>query len=223
MALAQAVVRLEQVNEALALLEPADEEDVERSIAKLLDRRCGGEALNVDAVGDDPIVPREISADEMPSRAGDRDSALEFGRQLRGPPLPNPVAGAEATEGVEGGDVHRVGLVENGRRQEWDERLVEVEDVEPMLREQLASLLLEAPAERHAAHAAVGGEGPARSEPDDMPLALTFLPVLAGDDPRVMTESAQLLVLAAHVVVDATRVRESVRADEGDLERRPCA
>jgi len=37
-ALAQAVVRLEQVNEALALLEPADEEDVERSIAKLLDR-----------------------------------------------------------------------------------------------------------------------------------------------------------------------------------------
>ena len=45
LALAQPVVGLEQVDQALALLEPADEQDVERAVAQLLEglghRRIG--------------------------------------------------------------------------------------------------------------------------------------------------------------------------------------
>src|SRR6266550_7853552 len=94
-----------------------------------------------------------------------------------------------------------------------------MEDVEPMLCEQLAGLLLELPAQGYATHAAVCREGPACPQPDDVPLALSLLAVLAGDDPGVVAQPAQLFVLVAHVVVDAAGVRIAVGADQGDLQR----
>ena len=135
-------------------------------------------------------------------------------RQPAGEPLADPVRRREAAEGVEGGDVDGVGLVEDGRRQERHERLVEVQDVEPMLGQQVARLLLEAPAERDAAHAAVGREGVAGPEADDAPLVLPLLAVLAGDDPHVVAHPAHRLVGVADVLVDAAGVRIAVRADD---------
>ena len=210
------------MDEALALFQAPHEEDVERPVPQLVERLRGRVALDVHPVRDDSVVPREVAADEVAGRAGDRDAALKLCGQLGGPTLPDPVARTEAAKGVEGRDVHdtcRVRLVQHCRRQERDERLVKVKDVEPMLRQQLTGLFLEAPAKGYAAHAAVGGECPAGSQPDDVPLALPLLAVLAGDDPRVMTQAPQLLVLVPHVVVDAARVGISIGADQGDLQR----
>ena len=90
-----------------------------------------------------------------------------------------------------------------------------------LLGEQLASLLLEAPAERHAAHAAVGREGVAGAQADDVALVGPLLAVLAGDDPDVVAHAPHRLVGVAHVLVDAARMRVAVRADDPDLQRAP--
>jgi len=68
-ALAQSVIRLEQVAEALSVLEAADEQDVQHAIAQILERLGVLEALEVDAVRDDPVVAGEVSVDEVPGRA----------------------------------------------------------------------------------------------------------------------------------------------------------
>ena len=219
MALAEAVIGLEQVDEALAFLEAPHEQDVQRPVAELIHRLGVRVKVDVDPVRDDPVVAREVAADKVARRPGDRNPALQLRRQLRRPALPDPVAGAESAEGVEGRHVHRLRLIEHGRRQEGNERLVEVQDVKPMLCEQLAGLLLESPAQRHATHAAVGWKGPACPQPDDVPLALSLLAVLAGDDPGVVPQPTQLFVLVADMVVDAARMRIAVGTDEGDLQR----
>ena len=167
------------MDQPLALLEPADEQDVERPVAQLLVRLGLGESLEVDAVRDDLVLAGEVAADEVARRAGDGDPPVEPLGQPPGESLPDPVRGREAAEGVEGGDVDRPRLVEHGRRQERHERLVEVEDVEVVRLEHLARLVLEPQPERHATDAAVGRRRPAGAEADDVALALALAAVLA--------------------------------------------
>ena len=78
LALAEAVVGLEQVDEALALLEAADEQDVQGPVAQLLERLGIRETLEVDAVRDDAVLAREVAVDEVARRAADRDAAIQL-------------------------------------------------------------------------------------------------------------------------------------------------
>ena len=75
--LAQDPVRLEQVEEALARLEPADEQDVLGAVLPAGDRDRPLEPADVDAVGDDLVVAREEAVDEVPRGSGDGDPAMD--------------------------------------------------------------------------------------------------------------------------------------------------
>jgi hypothetical protein len=54
--LPEAVVAAEQVREALAVFEAPHEEDVQCAVAQLVERLGIGEGLDLDPVGDDPVV-----------------------------------------------------------------------------------------------------------------------------------------------------------------------
>src|SRR5206468_5854686 len=105
-----------------------------------------------------------------------------------------------------------------GGRKKRDERLVEMEDVEALLGQQLARLLLELPAQGDAAHAAVGREGKPCAQADDVPLVDPLLAVLAGDDPHVVAHLAQRVIRMAHVLIDPTWMGVAVRAYDADPE-----
>ena len=75
--LAQDPVGLEQVEQALARLVATDEQDVRRAVLPARDRDGVGEARDVDAVGDDLVVAREVAVDEVAGRGADRDPAVE--------------------------------------------------------------------------------------------------------------------------------------------------
>src|SRR6185503_7702887 len=149
--LPEAVVCLQQMDEALALLESTHEEEVQRPVAQLLVWLGTRKALQIDAVRNDPVVPGEVAVDEVHGRARDGDPAVELVCQPARESPPDPVTGAESAKGVERPDVHRLRGVEHGRRQEGNERLVEMEDVEAAALEDLADLLLEPQPERDAA------------------------------------------------------------------------
>ena len=70
---------LEQVEQALARLVAADEQDVRRPVLPARERDGGGEAGDVDAVGDDLVVAREEAVDEVARGGADRDPAVEPG------------------------------------------------------------------------------------------------------------------------------------------------
>jgi hypothetical protein len=91
--LAQAVVCAEQVDQPLALLEAADEEDVDGAVAQLLERLRIGESVQVDPVGDDPVVAGEVAADEVSRRPADRDAAVQLVVEAAGEPLPTQYDG----------------------------------------------------------------------------------------------------------------------------------
>src|SRR3990172_1919223 len=78
--LAQEAIGLQQVHHALSVLEPTDEEDVPDAVAPPLDRLRRPEARDVDPIGDDLVVTREVPVGEV---AGGRAP----------PPAPPPAAG----------------------------------------------------------------------------------------------------------------------------------
>ena len=86
------MVGLEQVGQALALLEAPDEQDVQRAVAQLLERLGAREPVEVDAVGNDPVLAGEVAVDEVPRRPADGDPAVELVRQVPGESAADPVA-----------------------------------------------------------------------------------------------------------------------------------
>src|SRR4030042_565507 len=98
-------VGLEQVGQALPLLQASQEEHVELAVLELGEgRQGGGEPLVVDTVGDDFVVVLEIALYQAERSRGDSDLALNArppvrdGRPEIGVPLPALVLG-----GVKGG------------------------------------------------------------------------------------------------------------------------
>ena len=132
--LAQDPERLEQVEHALAGLEPPDEQDVGGPVLPARERHGPAEAVDVDAVGDDLVVAREVAVDEVARGRRHRDPAVEPLRVAAHRPAPELVGGRPAAVGVERADVDALALAQEHERQERHERLVEVEDVEPLLR-----------------------------------------------------------------------------------------
>ena len=91
--LAQDPVGLQQLEEALPRLEPADEQDVARPVLPAGERDGPLEAVDVDAVRDDLVLAREVALDEVLRRAADRDPAVEPGRVARITRRPNSYDG----------------------------------------------------------------------------------------------------------------------------------
>src|SRR5207249_5172464 len=86
--------------------------------------------LDVDAVGDDLVVAREVRRDEVSRGARDADLGVELVHVAVERDATGPVRDGEPTESVEGRDVGTLRGVEDLERQERNERLVMVDHVE---------------------------------------------------------------------------------------------
>ena len=202
---AQDAVRLEQVEQALARFVATDEQDVRRAVLPARERDGAGEARDVDAVGDDLVVAREEAVDEMARRRADRDPAVEPGRVVLHDPAADLVRRRETRVGVERGDVDAARLAQQEERQQRDERLVEVEDVEALAVEQLAHLADVARRERQRADGPVERDAEADPDAQDVALGGALRTVAGGDDPDVVAAQAEVLVEVLDVLGDATR------------------
>ncbi len=123
---------LEEVQEALAWLMASHEQHVGRAILPAGDRDGVGVPADVDAIGDDLVVARKEAVDEMARRSAHRDPAVQPLRMAAERAAPELVRRREAGIGVEGRDVDARRLAQQEERQERDERLVEVQHVEPL-------------------------------------------------------------------------------------------
>ena len=197
----------------------ADEEQVGRAVLPARQRHGALEPGDVDAVGDDLVVAREVAVDEVPGGGADGDPAV----QARGVALHEPpaelVGRREAGVGMERGDVHAARLVQEDQRQEWHERLVEVEDVELLALEHPADLADIARRDGDRPDGAVRRHAEALAEADHVALGRPLEAVAAADDPDVVAAQAEVLVEVADVLVHATRDRVDVRRHEADLHR----
>ena len=220
--LAQDPVRLEQVEQALPRLVAADEQDVARAVLPAGDGHGVAEAGDIHAVRDDLVVAREEPVDEVACRGADGDPAVEAVGVAAHRPAAELVGRRPAAEGVERGDVHAVRRAQHDRRQERDERLVEVEEVEPLALQHVADLRQVARRERDRPDRAVGRHAEALAQADDVTLAGALEAVARRDDPDVVAPGAQPGVEVADVLVHAARQRIDVRRDEADLHGSTC-
>ncbi len=134
-------------------------------------------------------------------------------------PAADLVRRREAGVGMERRDVDAVRFAQQEQRQERDERLVEVEDVEAFAVEQLADLAEVAGRERQGAHRAVHREAEADPDAQDVALGRALRTVARGDDPDVVAAQPEVLVEVPDVLGDPARLGVDVRADETDLHR----
>ncbi len=212
-------MRLEQVEQALARFVAADEQHVRRPVLPAGEGDGVGVARDIDPVGDDLVVAREVAIDEVARRRTDRDPAV----QPAGIPLQCPAAELvrrrEAGVGVEGRDVDAGRLAQQEQRQERHERLVEVEHVEALAREHVVDLGQVARREGERPDRRVDRHREADAEADDVALRRALRPVAGGDDPDVMATKPEVLVEEPDVLGDAAVLRVDVRADETDLHR----
>ena len=217
--LAQDPVRLEQLEEALARLEPAHEEQVPRPVLPARERDGPLERVDIDAVRDDLVLAGEVAVDEVLRSAADRDPAVEPGRLALHHLAPELVRGREAAVGVERGDVHAGRQTQDDRRQERHERLVEVEQVELLALEHRPDLGDEPRRQGDRPDRAVDRQREALADPDDVPLRRPLEAVRRRDDPDVVAAQAKVLVQVPDVLGHAAWQRIDVRRDEADLHR----
>ena len=217
--LAQDAVRLEQVEHALARLEPADEQDVARAVLPAGDRHRPPEPIHVDTVGNDLVVAREEPVDEVAGRGRHGDAAVEALRVGAEDPAAELVGGRPAAVRMEGRDVDAPRLAQQHEREERHERLVEVQDVEPLAVERVPDLGDEPGREGDRPHRAVGRHREALAEPDHVAIGRPLEAVRRGEDPDVVAAQPEVLVQVPDVLRDAAGERVDVRGDEADLHR----
>jgi hypothetical protein len=210
-------VGLEQVEDALARLQPADEQHAWHAVLPAGDGHGPGEARDIHAVRDHLVVAGEEAVDEMASRGADRDPSM----QPRGVPAHQPAAQLvrrrKAGVGVERGDVDAARFAQQEERQERHERLVEVEQVEALAGQQVAHLAEISRREGQRPHRAVGRHGEPHADPQDVALRCALWSMAGGDDPHVVSPESQVLVEEPDVLGDPTGFGVDVRADQADL------
>ena len=129
--LAQDAIGLEQLEQTLARLMAADEQQVASSRpATARSGRPAGIRVTSTPFGNDLVVAGEVAVDEVLGRAADRDPAVEAGGLALHHLAAELVRRREPAVGMEGGDVHARREPQEDRRQERHERLMEVEQVE---------------------------------------------------------------------------------------------
>jgi hypothetical protein len=167
---AQDPVRLQDVEDALAGLEPAHEQHVRRPVLPARQRDRAPEPVEVDAVRDDLVVARKVPIDEVARGGRHRDPAVEPVGVALERPAAELVRRRPPAVGVERADVHALRLAQDHERQERDERLVEVQDVEPLAFQQVPHLRDVAGRERDGPHRPVGRHREPLAQPDDVAL-----------------------------------------------------
>ena len=218
--LAQDAVRREEVEEPLARLVAADEEDV---VDAVLPPREGDGALvahHVDAIRDDLVVAGEVAVDEMARGRAHRDPAVEAVRVAAHRAAAELVGRRPAAVRVEGRDVDARGGAQHDRREERHERLVEVQQVERLGLEHVGDLGEVPWRQRDRADGAVRGHTEALADSDDVALGGALQPVARREDPDVMAARPETLVKVPDVLVDSARQGIHVRRDEPDLHPR---
>src|SRR6476660_666348 len=118
-------------------------------------------------------------------------------------------------------DVDTARLTEQEQREERDERLMEMEHVEPLGFEHAADLPQVARRERQRPDRGVYRDGEADTETDDVALRRALRTVACGQDPHVVAARAEVLVEEADMLCHAPGLGEDVRTDEADLHRSP--
>jgi hypothetical protein len=217
--LAQDPVRLQQVEQALARLVPAHEQQVPLAVLPAGQRDRALEAGDVDAVRDHLVLAREVAVDEVLRRAADRDPAVETLGVAAHDPAAELVRRREAAVGVERGDVHARREPQDDRRQERHERLVEVEEVEAFPLEHVADLRHVARRQRDRPDRAVDRQREALADADHVALGRALEAVRRRQDPDVVAAQPEVLVEVADVLGHTARQRVDVRRDEPDLHR----
>ncbi len=215
--LAQDAVRLQQVEDALARLVAPDEQHVRRPVLPAGERDRVGEAGDVDAVGDDLVVAREEPVDEVAGRRADRDPSVQPAGVALQRPAAELVRRREAGVGVEGRDVDRLRLAQQEERQERHERLVEVEDIEPLALEHRADLAEVARREGQGPDRGVDGHREPDTEADDVAFGGALRAVAGGQDADVVAAQPEVLVEESDVLRHAAVGRIDVGADQADL------
>src|SRR5712692_615526 len=122
-------VGLHQVHRALPRLKPADEQDVDLPVV-VFGKRLGARVeLHVDAVRDDLVITREVRRDEVACGTRDGDPRIELVQVPVTDRPARPGGKGEPAEGVERRDLRAPRGVEYLHREEWNERLVVMDDV----------------------------------------------------------------------------------------------
>ena len=219
--LAQDPMGLEQVKQALAWLQPTDKQDIGHAVLPARKRNGAGEARNVDAVGDHLVLAREEPVDEMARRRADRDPAVETRGVTPHDPAPELVGRREPGIGMERRDIDAVRLAQQEQRQERHEWLMEVEEVKPLARQEVADLAEVARRERQRPHGPVGRHAHADPDAQNVALRCALRTVTGGDDSNIVTAQAQVFVQEPDVLGDAAGLRVDVRTDQTDLHARP--
>ena len=212
-------VRLEDVEDALAGLEPPDEQHVRRPVLPARQRHGPPEAVEVDAVRDHLVVAREVAVDEVPRGRGHRDPAVEALGVALHRPAAELVRGRPAAIRVERAHVDALRLAQDHERQERHERLVEVEDVEPLVLQQRPHLGHEPGRDGHRPDRPVGRHREPLAEADDVALGGPLEAVGRGEDADGVAAQAEVLVQVVDVLGHAAGERVDVRRDEPDLHR----
>jgi hypothetical protein len=150
----------------------------------------------------------------------DRDPAVEPLRVPAQHPAAELVRRRESGVGVERRDVDARRLAQQHERQERHERLVEVEQVEPLALEHVLHERRVARRDRDRADGPVGRHREALPEADDVAFGRALQAVRAGDDPHVVAAQPQVRVQVAHVLRHAAWQRIDVWRDEADLHPR---
>src|SRR6266511_2502389 len=121
---------------------------------------------DVDAIGNDLVVAREVAVDEVAGRRADGDPAVQPLGIAAHRPAAELVGRRPPAVGVERRDVHARGRPQHDRRQERHERLVEMEQVEAFELEHVGDLGQVARRERHGPDRSVRGETEALAQAD---------------------------------------------------------
>ena len=214
-------MRLEQVEKPLARFVPTDEQHVRRPVLPARDGHGVRDARNIDPVRDDLVVAREVAVDEVARRRRHRDPAVQPLGVPAHHPAPELVRRREARVGMEGRDVHALRLAQDDERQERHERLVEVEQVEPLALEHVVDLRQVPRRERERPDGRIARDRDADAEPDDVALGRALRAVARGQDADVVAALAEPLVEELDVLGDAAARGVDVRADEADLHDAP--
>ncbi len=208
---------LEQVQQALARLVATHEQDVRGPVLPSGDGDRVGESPDVHAVGDDLVVAGKEAIDEVAGGGADRDTAVQAPRVPPERPAPELVGRREPGIGVERGDVDALRLSQQEQRQERDERLVEVEDVELLAVEHRPDLRQVARREGQRPDGRVDRYREPDAEADDVALGRSLGAVARGQDADVVAAQSEVLVQEPDVLGDAAVLRIDVRTDEADL------
>ena len=215
--LAQDAVGLEQVEQSLPLLVPADEEDIRRPVLPASDRDGVREAADIDPVRDDLVVTGEEAVDEVAGGRADRDPAVQTRRVAPHRSAAELVRRREPGIGMERRDVHAPRLAQQEQRQERHERFMEVQEVELLAREQRPDLADVPRREGQRPDRSIGRHAEPDADAQDVALRRALRTVAGGDDPDVVAVEPEVLVQELDVLRDTARFRIDVRADEADL------